>query len=334
MSESRLIDVATAAGVSLRTASRVLNDDHRVAGPTRARVHAAMEALAFEPDAVARSLRAGVDTAVGLVVESIADPFFAQVIDAVETRMATHRRSVLVASTHRDTGEENAAVRRMLQRRIAGLLVVPTRTDPAWLPQSSVPTVFVDRGDPAAGSEVDVVHVDDYQAAFDAVSHLAAHGHRSVAYVGDTSDVPTSAARLAGYKAAVAGLGLNSDPELVIDSAATSEQAAAATHRLLDAADGDTRVSAILSATTRASLGVVPVLHSRHRTDLALVGIGDFAMADALQPGITVIDHSGARLGEAAADRLIERMGDRHQPGRRITLPTPIITRGSGELSP
>jgi len=78
---TRLLDVANAAGVSLRTASRVLNNDPRVAPVTRQRVRETMLDLRFEPDAMARSLRAGTDTTIGFVVESISDPFFAEVID-------------------------------------------------------------------------------------------------------------------------------------------------------------------------------------------------------------------------------------------------------------
>src|SRR6201999_4680317 len=102
-----------AAGVSLRTASRVLNDDPRVADATRLRVRQAMLELHFEPDAMARSLRAGTDTAVGFVVESIADPFFAEVVDAVELELSRHGRTVLVASTRRDPGRERELVQRM-----------------------------------------------------------------------------------------------------------------------------------------------------------------------------------------------------------------------------
>src|SRR5450756_2794020 len=85
---ARLLDVANAAGVSLRTASRVLNDDPRVAAETRKRVQQAMLDLRFRPDEMARSLRAGTDTAIGFVVESISDPFFAEVIDAVEQELS------------------------------------------------------------------------------------------------------------------------------------------------------------------------------------------------------------------------------------------------------
>jgi LacI family transcriptional regulator len=90
----------------------------------------------------------------------------------------------------------------------------------------------------------------------------------------------------------------------------------------------------VFSATTRASLGIVPVLHARLRTGVAFIGIGDFAMADALTPGVTVVDHSGAGIGVAAAGRLIERLADPGRPVEHIRLPATIIARGSGEIRP
>src|SRR5437870_2793465 len=89
---SILRDVATAAGVSLRTASRVLNDDPRVAAVTRERVQRMMQDLQYKPDLMARSLRGGTDATVGLVVESIGDPFFAELVEAVEDAGSEHGR--------------------------------------------------------------------------------------------------------------------------------------------------------------------------------------------------------------------------------------------------
>src|SRR5215475_10283601 len=209
---TRLLDVANAAGVSLRTASRVLNDDPRVAPVTRQRVQAAMLDLRFEPDAMARSLRAGTDTTIGFVVESISDPFFAEVIDAVELEMSRHGRSVLVTSTRRDPAWERDAIGRMVQRRVAGLLLCPTGDDHAWL-DPGVPVVLVDR--PAPGLTADLVEIDDYRSAFDAVAHLIAHGHRRIAYIGDTPAIPTSAARLRGYRDALASHRIEADEQLV-----------------------------------------------------------------------------------------------------------------------
>jgi LacI family transcriptional regulator len=331
---ARLIDVADAAGVSLRTASRVLNDDHRVAAETRSRVLETMRSLNFQPDAVARSLRAGTDLSIGFVVESIADPFFAEVIDSVETAMARHGRPVLVASTHRDDLREQQVVQRMLHRRVAGLLLAPTSGDHSWLRPDRTPLVLIDRAAP--GVTADIVDIDDHQAADDAVTHLIEHGHRRIAYVGDTSSIPTSSARLRGYHAAHARHGLPVADRLVRSNSSSSREAAAAMNELLDhsPADGEPAFTAVFSATTRASLGIVPVLHARSRTGIAFIGIGDFVMADALTPAITVVDHSGARIGEAAAARLIARLADPGQGVEHVRLPAGIIQRGSGEIRP
>jgi LacI family transcriptional regulator len=330
----RLLDVANAAGVSLRTASRVLNDDPRVAPDTRQRVRAAISDLSFQPDAMARSLRAGTDTAIGFVVESIADPFFAAVIDAVEQEMSRHGRSVLVASTRRDPDWERDVVERMLRRRVAGLLLTPASGSHAWLKPSKpgaphVPVVLVDRE--ARDLSADLVEIDDHRAAYDAVTHLLAHGHQRIAYVGDTPAIATSGARLRGYRDALREHGVAADERLVRDDCPASTDAARATSALVSDPNPPT---AILSATIRASLGVVPALHAAGRTDVALVAFGDFPMAGTLRPAVTVVDHPGRAVGAAAAARLLARLADPGLPPERIRVPARIVPRGSGEQCP
>jgi LacI family transcriptional regulator len=326
--KSILRDVAADAGVSLRTASRVLNDDPRVAVGTRARVQQAIRDLSFTPDSMARSLRAGTDTAVGMVVESIADPFFSSMVAAVEQAASSSGKSVLVASTHGDAARERDVVGQMLARRVSGLLLVPTTGDHAWL-STSTPLVLVDRTAP--GLDADVVSIDDEAAAADAVHHLVAHGHRRIGYVSDHPLVPTSRARLAGYRRAMAAHGLDADPQLVRAECPDPATAAQATRDMLsgNAFDAPT---ALLSAATRCSLGVVPTLHALGRTDIALVCFGDFAMADLLQPGVTVVDHSAEAVGAAAAARLAERLARPDLPVSTIHVPVRLVPRGSGEL--
>jgi LacI family transcriptional regulator len=327
--KSILRDVAEAAGVSLRTASRVLNDDHRVAAETRRRVQEAMLDLQFQPDAMARSLRAGTDATIGLIVESVADPFFSALIEAVETAATTAGLSVLVASTHRDSAAERRIVDRMLQRRVAGLLIAPTGADHSWLVRTATSVVFIDRG--ADGPETDLVGIDDHGAAATAVHHLISHGHRRIGYVGDTPAIATSRARLAGYRDALASHGMSVSSQLVRSDCATAPSAAAATAALLDLTDPPT---AIFSAATRCSLGVVPTLHAQGRTDIALVGFGDFAMADTLRPAVTVIDHSASEVGRAAAARLLARIADPALAAEHIQIPVRLLQRGSGEQRP
>ncbi len=328
MTKSILRDVAATAGVSLRTASRVLNDDPRVAVATRARVQKVMRDLKYTPDSMARSLRAGTDAAVGMVVESVADPFFSALVAAVEQAGSTSGKSVLIASTHGDAARERDVVAQMLSRRVSGLLLAPTTGDHGWL-QTTTPLVLVDR--PAPGLEADVVGIDDEAAAMDAVEHLVAHGHRRIAYVSDLPLVPTSRARLSGYRRAMAAHGLDVDPRHIRADCPDASSAAAATRDLL-AGNGSDAPTALVSGATRCSLGVVPTLHAMGRTDIALVCFGDFAMADLL--GITVVDHSAEAVGAAAAARLAERIADPEMPATTIHVPVRLIPRGSGEVRP
>jgi LacI family transcriptional regulator len=325
-----LRDVAQTAGVSLRTASRVLNDDPRVAAATRERVRTVMRDLEYTPDLVARSLRAGRDATVGLVVESVADPFFSELVAAVERAASEASNSVLIASTHGDPGRERVLVEQMVRRRVAGLLIAPTAGDHAWLQAitATTPVVLVDRAAP--GVAADLVAIDDHAATARAVDHLVGHGHRRIAYVGDHPDVATSRARLDGFTAAMAAHGLPAPADLTRADCPDPRTAAAATRALLDGP----APTAIISAATRCSLGVVPALHAAGRTDVALVGLGDFAMADILTPGITVLDHPATAIGHAAAARLIARFTDPGRPVVTERVPVTLIERGSGELRP
>jgi LacI family transcriptional regulator len=235
---------------------------------------------------------------------------------------------VLVASTHGDAERERDVVGQMLSRRVSGLLLAPTAGDHSWL-RTDTPLVLVDRAAP--GLDADVVSIDDEAATADAVDHLVANGHRQIAYVSDHPLVPTSRARLAGYRRAMAAHGLDVDPRLVHAECPDPSSAAEATRNLLSA---NVPPTALLSAAIRCSLGVVPTLHALGRTDVALVCFGDFAMADLLQPGVTVVDHSAETVGAAAATRLAERIAQPDLPTSTLHVPVRLIPRGSGELRP
>ena len=310
----------------------MLNDDPKVADATRERVRAVMRDLQYTPDLVARSLRAGRDAAVGLVVESVADPFFSELVAAVERTASADGSSVLIASTGGDPGRERVLVEQMVRRRVAGLLLAPTAGDHAWLrpivATAGTPLVLVDRAAP--GLDADLVAIDDRAATATAVRHLASHGHRRIAYVGDLPDVGTSRARLAGFVETMAALGLPAPADLVRADCPDPRAAAAATRSLL----AGQAPTAIVSAATRCSLGVVPALHGAGRTDVALVGLGDFAMADILTPGVTVLDHPAAAIGHAAAARLTARLADPDLPVVTECIPVTLVPRGSGELAP
>jgi LacI family transcriptional regulator len=189
--------------------------------------------------------------------------------------------------------------------------------------------VFIDRS--PVGLGVDSVLVDDYRGAYTAVRHLIGYGHRKIAYIGDFPNLETADKRLAGYRAAFAAAGLPVDECLIAANCSEIGDAEVRTGQILTA---DEPPTAIFSANTRCSMGVAPALHTLSRTDIAMVGFGDFFMAASLQPAVTVIDHSPEVIGQLAAERLFLRMSGLPESPRRIEAPIHLVARGSGELRP
>ncbi|MGY1722616.1 LacI family DNA-binding transcriptional regulator [Blastococcus sp. SYSU DS0533] len=327
-----LRDVARVAAVSAKTVSRVVNGDAHVTPGTRARVQQAIAELGFQPNLVARSLRVGRADVVGLVVESLADPFFARLTSAVE--QAAHERglAVMVSSVgNREPERESVIVESLLVRQVAGLIVAPMAQSHTYLAGTGrrTPIVFVDRL--PEGMVSDAVLVDDLAAGEMATRHLLDHGHRRVAFLGSELRNPTTRLRLAGYRRALAAHGLAEEESLVAVGAGTAAEARVAAEQLLTAPQPPT---GIFSSNMRCSLGLVPLLHGCGRTDVAVVSFDDFAMADSLVPAVTVLDHDPEVIGRAAAERLFRRLDDPDAPAETVLVPVGLVPRGSGELRP
>jgi LacI family transcriptional regulator len=334
MSERRptLKDVSVLASVSIKTVSRVINNDPAVAAGTARRVQAIIEELGFRPDPVARSLRVGRDDAVGLIVENIADPFMSEVTCAVEEVARERGMFVVITSAGYAPENEQVAISGLANRRVAGLILTPTSGDHSYLAKERLrfPVVFVDR--PPIQYDADTVVVDNEEGARVATAHLINHGHRRIAFVGDRLHVYTTRLRYQGFRAAMAKAGLSIDDRLVRVDAVGAENAAIAMTELLELTNGPP--TAVLSANYRSSLGVVRALHQSGRTDLAHVSFDDFTGAESLSPPVTAIYQDPRRMGRQAASLLFDRIEGDTSPSRRMLLPVRLIVRGSGELPP
>jgi LacI family transcriptional regulator len=326
-----LRDVSKLAGVSAKTVSRVVNDDPAVAPGTAQKVQAVIRQLGFYPNPAARSLRVGRDDAIGLVVENIADPFMAELTSAVEEVARERGMFVVITSSGYEPENEHVVVAGLANRRVAGLIITPTSGDHSYLghPPVRFPTVFVDR--PPIQHDSDVVLVDNEGGARLATEHLIKHGHRRIAFLGDRLHVYTTRLRYQGFRSAMRTASIPVDERLVrIDAMGAQNSTAAMTH-LLEAGYCPT---AVLSANSRTTLGVVRALHLRERTDIAHVSFDDFQGAESLNPPVTAISQEPERLGHHAARVLFDRINGDTGPPRRIVLPVKLIVRGSGELRP
>ncbi|MFG2129528.1 LacI family DNA-binding transcriptional regulator [Streptomyces sp. NPDC048751] len=329
-----LSDVAQQVGVSAKTVSRVLNEDGPVAPATRERVMEAVERLGFRPNLMARHMRLGrSDTAIGLIVPDMSNPFFATVVSGIES--VTHDRglTLLVGSSAQDAERERSLVGTFLARRVSALLMAPTPSaDHGYLKAeraAGLPVVFLDR--PGSGLTTDSVLSSNRGGAREGTAHLIRHGHQRIGFVGDTpAALYTRRKRLEGYRDALVAAGLPYDRALVAGGHDV-RGAAAETERLLTLADPPT---ALFAANNFASMGAVLGLARAGRKDVALVGFDDIPLAEALEPALTVVAQEPTAMGATAATIALARLDGDRSRARSTEIPTRLVPRGSGELRP
>lgn len=322
---STMRDVAALAGVSGKTVSRVINGDRYVSPDVRRRVDQAVQELAYVPNMLSQTFRRGRDSAIGIAVPNIADQFFGAVVQAVSEQARGRATAVLVTSLTADPVDEQAAVEALLRRSIAGLILAPVATDQSYLEpwRHRTELVFVDR--PPHHLRADSVVEDDFGGAAAAVAHLMRRGHRRIAFIGNASAMVTTRRRLDGYQNALEGAGIDPDPDLVRRYDQTASGAVRELMEVLALPDPPT---AIFSSNSQSSIAIVPELHRMGRTDVTVVSFGDFPMASALQPAVTVLDQNPELVGWTAATRLFDRLD---RPGardeRQIVLPVELRIR-------
>ncbi|MGH3495705.1 MAG: LacI family DNA-binding transcriptional regulator [Sciscionella sp.] len=322
-------DVARLAGVSIKTVSRVVNAEAGVHPGTAEKVLEAIEALGFRSNLGARNLRQGSSTAtVGLLLEDVANPFYSTVTRAVEEVARQFGRRVLTGSSDEDPERERELALEFCARRVDGLLIVPAGREHTYLAremQAGTPVVFLDR--PAGNLLADTVLIDNHGGSVAAVAHLAAQGHRRIAFFGDAPAIFTAAERLRGFREGCVRTGIGYHEELVVMGPPGASGIGAALRQVLDHPDPAT---ALVTGNNRITVHTLRALAGAPRRP-ALVGFDDFELADLLSPPVSVVGHDPATMGRVAAEILFARMNGDDSPPRDVILPVQVVPRGSGE---
>jgi len=324
-------DVASTAGVSLKTVSRVVNREPGVHAETAARVQAVIADLGFARNEVARTLRHGRAEAIGLVIEDVANPFYSAIARTVENAAHARGHILITGSCEEDPEREQQLVHRLLRQSVDALLIVPAGADHRYLePELAAgkPLVFLDR--PPGRIEADTVLLDNRGGARAGVAHLLEHGHHRVAFVGDLPAVHTARERLAGYRRALVEADVPERSELVragTHDAAGAEETVRALLRLPVAR----RPTALFCANNRNTVGALRALRD-HARPVAIVGFDDFELADMLATPVTVVRHVPEDMGRIAAELAYARLDGDDGPPQRRTIPCELVVRGSGEV--
>ena len=326
-SRPTLRQVAALSGVSLKTASRVLNGEQYVAEATAAKVQAAAAQLGFRLNVIARELRAGArSTSVGLIIGDLANPFYSRIARGAERRLRADGLQLITASSDEDPDLEHTLVSDMLERRMSAMLIVTSGTDHAYLEAErrlGMPVAFLDRA--AEDIVADTIVLDNVAGVHQAVEHLLQHKHRRIGLVGDLSRLSTHRERVAAFEDAMTAAGISSWQKYVRSDSHDVNAAERAVRELLDL---DPAPTALFTTNNRITIGALRALRGRPEPP-ALVGFDDFDLADLLD--VTVIAHDPERMGELGAELVVSRLNGEQGPARRVLLPTELIARGSGE---
>lgn len=326
-------DVAQVAQVSSTTVSHVINKSRHVDPATTRAVLAAIETTGYAGDGIARSLRKGTTQTIGLAMSAISNPYFGEVVHAIERAVSERGFSLLLADTHDDPPRERRAVGDLISHRVDALVLAASAAPGASLDlveKRGIPAVLIDRVPHEKRPGVDAIGVINYEPTAQLVDHLVGHGHRRVATITSTPGLSTTDERLAGYREGLLRNGLLQDPELEqVGDDEHGQPVDDAVERLLALADPPT---AMILGNNQVTIGTMAALRRRKLdvpADIALATFDDFPWADLFHPRLTAISQPVQELGEQATSMLFERLSDRNLPPRHRRLAPTFIQRNS-----
>ncbi|HEY6411014.1 MAG TPA: LacI family DNA-binding transcriptional regulator [Ktedonobacteraceae bacterium] len=333
--EVSIEDIAREAGVSHSTVSRALRNSSLISVEVRERIQKLAREMGYTPNAIAQSLQTRQTSTIGLVVTSIADPFWGDVMKGVEEVARASGFSVFLSASHNDPGQEMAIIETFRRRRVDGILVAASRITGNYqkrLDHIQVPTVLINS---QAESEAKLLHwvaVDDRKGAQLAVEHLLQLGHRSIGYSGTNNRPRSNRQRLLGYQSTLAAADVLARDEWVVISpgneASHEEDVAAGRTSLPQLLDAG--VTAIFCYNDVIATGVLIAcreLGVRVPGELSITGFDNIEMASYVTPPITTIHQPKIEMGRLATQVMLDLLHNR--PGQNYVLPPTLIERAS-----
>lgn len=324
-----LQDVARLAGVSVATASKALNGRSQVAARTRARVQTAADQLAFVPNRMAQGLLAGRTGTVGLLTNDLQGRFVIPILMGAEDSFGAGRVNVFLCDARDDAIREQVQLRAMLSRRVDGLIVVGSRTDPRPSLGSDLPVpviyVYAPSTDPADLSLVP----DNVAGGRLAVEHLISCGRTRIAHVSGDPGFAAAQDRARGVDEALRAAGLERVGEVMY--ANWSERWGRDATAVLLQRHSD--IDAIVCASDQIARGAMDILRDHQRVvpdDVAVIGFDNWEpMVAESRPELTSIDPNLQLLGRGAAHRVFAALDGEPSPSGVHLQPPRLVIRGS-----
>ena len=327
-------DVAERAGVSASTVSRVLSGKSCVNEETRRKVLDAVRVLDYSPNVLAKSLKMGHSNTIALMVPSIENTIFPAIARGVEDTARKNGYTVVLCNTDEDVDVEKEYITKLRTRWIDGFIVasmLPNSDHIRRLWEEGFPVVLTSRyyGDP-----VDAVVVDNFRAAYNAVSYLIRTGHRQIALALGRKELPFYTERWEGYRAALEDGGLPYDERLVVHETNGTNSFYHLTKQLVK---GPVKPDAIFATSDPKAIVVMRALHDcglRIPEDVSVLGFDNAYISSLIEPPLSTVSQPLYDMGVIAAKKLIRRIRSKedkslYEPPSVEVMPTDLIIRKS-----
>ena len=325
-------DVARRAGVAISTVSAVINRSAPVSEDTIQKVQQAISDVGYIQHGAARSLRVGQSRLIGLVVPNIANPHFAAVARVVENACLKAGYMTVVYSTGQDSLRESEVLTMMRVQRVAGLIVIPTRSDKEHgsrlINLIHVPTILLDMY--VEGLPYTVIKSDNIEAGRLAADHLLSLGHRKIGIITGIAGLATSDDRYAGYVKAHEEHGALIETQLSIPGDFDQEKAFESTLQLMS---HDLRPTAIIAISNMMTVGMLFALKSlklKIPDEISVIGIDDLEFSAIIDPPPTVVVTPILQMARRAIDLLLLRIATKQSDsGQWEVLQPQLLARES-----
>lgn len=344
-------DVAILAGTSASTVSNLLNGRvDRMRPETRVRIERAMEQLGYRANEVARHLKTGHAPILGLVIPSVANPFWGSFVQYVEDAAHAHGYQVLLGNGGRDPERELKYADSLWALGVRGIIFGSSPISLNYvlkLLERDIRVVVFDRsvtqGAPEASAGIDSVSVDNVGGGYQATKHLLELGHTRIGFLSGPLRTASRLERLEGYQNALLEAGVQLDPKLVwagtrnnstgdVEGAEIGREGARA---LLDGATPPTGLVTINDMYAIGALAGVRDRRKRVPDDISVIGFDDIPMAELVFPPLTTIQQPLAEMMTLAVDTLIGRLsGTDGKPAQHVVVPTELVVRSSTSSPP
>ncbi|MGV8146923.1 MAG: LacI family DNA-binding transcriptional regulator [Alkaliphilus sp.] len=324
-----IIDVAKLAGVSVGTASNVINDKGNVSQEKTKMVSNAIEELKFIPSESARILKRGKTNSIALLIPQISKPFYSMLIEGVESAASDNNYDLIFCKTNRDPKIEEKYLNLLGEKKVDGVILVSIEINDNALDiveENNYPVVVFEKRE--KNLRIPNISIDNKKGAKKAVQYLLESGHKDIAFInGSTSTIP-GMKRLQGYVEALSSYNLPFSKDLYFEDEYEVHVGYLGIKEILK----KRKITAVFAGSDTIAIGVINGLHNmgfRVPEDISVIGFDDIYLASTSNPPLTTVKQPIFEMGYKAVEVLIDVINNKKDIKKDNVFETELIVRQS-----